>query len=61
MFIDWNHNNRIDPVDIGISIAAFGEEIDEAEEVEVDKTTGPVHLLDRNARKRIKKKQAPPR
>ena len=27
MFIDWNHNKRIDPVDIGISIAASGAEI----------------------------------
>ena len=29
MLIDWNRNNRIDPVDIGISIAAFGTEIKE--------------------------------
>lgn len=26
MFIDWNRNNKIDPVDIGISIAASGAE-----------------------------------
>ena len=27
MFIDWNHNNRIDPVDIGIHIASSGTEV----------------------------------